>query len=188
MKEGVKNVWTVPTQSVYKLKPITMKIKVKYQTEVSPLLVSEKGEWVDLRTAQAIGFQAPQIENAKDKKVYFDSRLISFGIAVKLPKYFEANILPRSSTFKNTGILMTNGMGIVDSTYCGNNDIWAFPAMATQEVTIPQGTRIAQFRIRPSQFAPWWVKLKWLFTSKIEFVRVYDLESKDRGGFGSTGV
>jgi len=116
----------------------------------------------------------------------FDSGCIPLGVSMQLPKYFEANVLPRSSTFKSYGIIQSNSEGVIDNTYCGDNDEWKFPAIALRDTTIQEGTRICQFRIRPSQNAPAWVKLKWLFTNKIEFVEVETLNNKDRGGFGST--
>ena len=107
---------------------------------------------------------------------------------MELPKYFEANIVPRSSTFNNFKIILANSMGVIDSTYNGDGDEWKFQAIALGSTKINEGDRIAQFRIRPSQFAPWWIKLKWLFTNKIKFVFVDTLNNKDRGGFGSTGI
>ena len=95
------------------------------------------------------------------------------NVAIKLPKGYEAHILPRSSTFKNYGLLIANSMGVVDNAYCGDNDEWKLSAIATKEITIPKGSRIAQFRIIPSQN----VKLK----------TVDSLNGSDRGGFGSSG-
>ena len=40
----------------------------------------------------------------------------------------------------------------------------------------------------PNQFATMWQKLKWLFSSKIEFEWVDNLGNADRGGHGKTGV
>ena len=71
---------------------------------------------------------------------------------------------------------MTNAMGIIDESYSGNNDIWKFPAYCLKDYTyIPKDTRICQFRIIKHQ-------------PKIEFKEVSQLNSFNRGGFGSTGI
>lgn len=93
---------------------------------------------------------------------------------MKLPEGFEAHLAPRSSTFKNFGILQTNSVGVVDSSYCGAEDWWKMPVYATRDVTIEKGSRIAQFRIMENQ-------------PKIQFEET-ELENKNRGGFGSTGT
>lgn len=163
-----------------------MKIKVKKIHTDKEIGTIEKGDWIDLSTRESHFMTGPKYDR-KINGVAFSSALIPLGLAMKLPKYFEANIVPRSSTYSKYGIIQSNSMGIIDSSYCGNEDEWKFPAIAIESMLIPKNTRIAQFRIRPNQFAPWWIKLKWLFTSKIEFVYVDDLESENRGGFGSTG-
>ena len=93
---------------------------------------------------------------------------------MELPAGYEAHIAPRSSTFKNYGILQTNGVGVVDQSYCGDGDQWHMPVYATRDVTIPQGARICQFRILENQ-------------PRLTFCQVERLEGPDRGGFGSTG-
>ena len=72
--------------------------------------------------------------------------------------------------------------------YNGNDDIWKFGAICFKNVTIPEGARIAQFRIQLSQKANMWQKLRWLFSNKIRIKVVEDLGDNNRGGFGSTGV
>ena len=161
-----------------------MKIKVKLNNLSCKIEQNKKGEWIDLKAATTISLKAPIINGIKK----FDTALIPLGISMELPKYFEANIVPRSSTFNNFRIILANSMGVIDSTYNGDGDEWKFQAIALGSTKINEGDRIAQFRIRPSQFAPWWIKLKWLFTNKIKFVFVDTLNNKDRGGFGSTGI
>jgi dUTP pyrophosphatase len=107
---------------------------------------------------------------------------------MKLPKGIEAHILPRSSTFLNYSITSWNSEGIIDSTYCGPDDQWKFPAIAWNDIIIPKGERICQFRLQLSQKATIWQKIKWLFTNKIKFEFVDNYEGENRGGFGSTGV
>ena len=164
-----------------------MKIKVKYHNTRCKFDFISKGEWIDLRASGDTVFTGPYVSEL-DGKVRFDYQLIPLGFAMELPKDFEALVLPRSGTFKNYCIMMTNSQGIIDSTYCGNNDQWMFPAIAFKSRTINEGERICQFRIQPSQKASIWTKIKWLFTNKIEFVEVDDLQNANRGGFSSTGV
>ena len=106
---------------------------------------------------------------------------------MQLPKGFEAVVLPRSGTPK-LGIMCANSEGVIDNSYCGNDDEWRFPAIAFQSTTINKGDRICQFRVQLSQKATIWQKLRWLFSNKIELVSVDKLDGNNRGGFGSTGV
>ena len=122
----------------------------------------ENGDWIDLRSAETVTLEVGEY------------RVISLGISMKLPDGYEAHVLPRSSTFKKWGILLVNGMGIIDNSYCGDNDIWGFPALAMRRTKIHEGDRICQFRIMKNQ-------------PKLLFTRVDHLEGADRGGFGSTG-
>ena len=169
-----------------------MKIKVKLFNKNCQFEVLTKGEWIDLRAAQKVELGAPYAHTLSQgrtiRTVMFHDVKIPLGIGMKLPKGFEAWIEPRSGTFKNYGMLLTNSKGIIDSSYNGPNDQWAFWGIATRDAVIEEGERICQFRIAPSQKATVWQKLKWLFTRKIEFEFVDDYEGEDRGGFSSTGV
>ncbi len=160
-----------------------MKIKVKYHDPICNIIAF--GDWFDLKPSSDVEIEGPKCDS-KTKNITFNTALIDLGISMQLPKYFEANIVPRSSTFKNFGIIQANHFGVIDSEYCGDGDVWKFSAIALRPVVIKKGNRLCQFRIRPSQKAPIWVKLKWLFTNKITFVEVDSLGNKDRGGFGST--
>ena len=139
-------------------------IKVKYfSDDMEPLCyVDGKSDWIDLHTAEEVTLKAGEF------------RLIPLGVAIALPEGYEAHIVPRSSTFKNYGILQTNSMGVVDCSYCGDNDQWRMPVYATRDVTIEKGARICQFRIMQNQ-------------PQLQFLAVDHLEGPDRGGFGSTG-
>ena len=156
-----------------------IKIPIKYHNPICKLEIY--GNWIDLKSAETVTIT--KLKNA----------LVSLGVSMKLPKYFQANIVPRSGTFNKYGVIQGNHYGVVDGPtktndgYSGNNDVWKFNAIALKQTIITEGDRICQFEIKPTMFAPWWVKLKWLFVNKIEFVEVDDLKSNDRGGFGSTG-
>lgn len=139
-----------------------MKIKVKYHTDILPLEMNEKGDWVDLRAA----------EDMKLWGGYYYR--IPLGISVELPEGYEAHVAPRSSTFKNWGIIQTNSVGVIDNSYCGDNDIWMMPVYATRFTEIKKNDRVCQFRIVKKQ-------------PHLEFETVDYLGNDDRGGFGITG-
>ena len=142
-----------------------MNIKIKYHSnEIEKLTyIDGKSDWIDLRSAEDIELKSGEF------------KLISLGISMQLPKGYEAHIVPRSSTYKNFGIIQTNHMGVVDETYCGNNDVWMMPALAIRDTVIHKNDRICQFRIIEHQ-------------PVIEFEEVESLGNIDRGGIGSTGM
>lgn len=156
------------------------------------------GDWVDLRAADTFRFRAPQSgtlktrnvngQEEKYRNVSFDLQLMPLGIAMKLPKGFEATVIARSSLPKGFGVILANSIGLIDNSYCGNEDEWKAPLIALRDTTIKEGERICQFRIQLSQKATRWQKIKWLFTDGIEIVEVDELPNKEnRNGFGSTG-
>ena len=186
-----------------------MRLKIKVKTlngQKMPKIIN-KGEWVDLRANAAVELSGPQIKkvtpNSKDKKgddkqkmppiqnpyIYENEvAYVPLGIAMKLPDGFEAIVAPRSSTPKNFGITIPNSFGVIDSSYCGNEDEWKLIALPFRSTIIYKEDRVCQFRIQLSQKATFWQKLKWFFSNGIEFVQVEDLEGTARGGFGSTGT
>lgn len=140
-----------------------MTIKIKYHNPDSQKIEKiTRGDWIDLRAAKDYHM----------KKGEF--RLIDLGVSMKLPEGYEAHIVPRSSTFRRWGIIQTNSVGIIDGSYCGEDDVWMMPALATMDADIFAGDRICQFRIVANQ-------------PQIEFEEVDHLDSESRGGFGSTG-
>lgn len=145
----------------YGLDPdLTVRYKAIGAGQIKPM---PNGDWCDLCAAERVEMKAGEF------------RIISLGVAMQLPEGYEAHVLPRSSTFKRWGILMVNSMGIIDNSYCGDNDIWGFPALATRDTVIESGDRIAQFRI-VKKMPP------------VQFQLVDKLGNEDRGGFGSSGV
>ena len=148
-----------------------MKIKIKYFDNAKELNMIEKGNWCDLYANEDVFI--PEGEGA----------MIPLGVAMELPECYEAHVVPRSSTFKTWGIIQTNHIGIIDNSYCGDNDQWFYPAYCLEPknfidnqygTLIRKGDKIAQFRIIEVQ-------------PKLEFEKVESLGNKDRGGFGSTG-
>lgn len=176
-----------------------LKIKIKrFKNELGQPLVNlpkiiKKGDWVDLYASQECLLQAPQAGTLKGKEVKHrdvvsEVTYIPLGVAMQLPDGFEAIMAPRSSAAKNIGIMSANSIGIIDNSYCGNNDQWMFPAVALRKTSIAANTRLCQFRIQLSQKATFLQKLKWFFSSGIKLVEVEALENKDRKGLGSTGI
>ena len=140
-----------------------MEIKIKYVTDkIEKIAPIQKGNWIDLRASE-------RVELKKG-----DFALIPLGVAMELPKGYEAHIAPRSSTYKNFGIIQANSVGIVDNSYCGDNDMWRCPVIAMRNTVIEVNDRICQFRVMEIQ-------------PEIEFKIVDSLGNEDRGGFGTTG-
>jgi dUTP pyrophosphatase len=132
------------------------------------------------------------VSKGKPKEVEFSTALIPLGVAMLLLDGMEANVVARSGTFKNYGVLQTNAHGVIDGGefgYNGPNDEWKFPLVALRNTTIAINERVCQFRIQLSQKATMWQKLKWLFTSGIKIIEVDNLpEKENRGGFSTTGT
>jgi len=139
-------------------------IKIKYLSDRIEKLryVDGKSDWIDLRAAEDVTLKAGEF------------KLISLGVAMELPKGYEAHIVPRSSTFKNFGVIQSNNLGVVDESYCGDQDCWYFPAYALRDTEIHINDRICQFRIMEHQ-------------PVIQFDEVKKLDNPNRGGVGSTG-
>lgn len=139
-------------------------IKIKYFTDAIDKLtyIDGKSDWIDLRAAADVTLEAGEF------------KLIPLGVAMELPAGYEAHVVPRSSTFKNFGIIQTNSMGVIDETYCGDNDQWFMPALAMRDTEIKVNDRICQFRIMKHQ-------------PMLVFEQKESLGNQDRGGHGSTG-
>lgn len=161
------------------------KIKVKILTEGCEPRNDFSGEWLDLRAAEDINMPAPYV---KGNKVVIPTKYIPLGVAMRLPKGMEGNAVLRSSSNKNFHILQSNAYGVIDWTYQGNKDQWHLPVISTGEVHIKKGDRVCQFRITPSQKATFWQKLRWFLSNGIVLKYVTDLNSKNRGGLGHSGI
>ena len=138
-------------------------IKIKYFTDIEHIEKISQGDWIDLRAAETVSLSKGEF------------KLISLGVGMILPDGYEAHVVPRSSTFKKFHIIQTNHMGIIDNSYCGEQDEWKFPALAVEDTIINKNDRICQFRIVKKQ-------------PEIVFEQVKKLSDTSRGGFGSTGV
>ena len=143
---------------------VEAKLKIKYHVKELEKLryIDGKSDWIDLRVAENVSMKQGEY------------RLISMGISGEIPKGYEMLIVPRSSAYKNFGILQTNAMGVVDESFCGDNDIIHMPILAMRDTEIHINDRIGQFRLMPHQ-------------PEVHFIEVDHLDNEDRGGFGTTG-
>uniref|UniRef100_UPI004056964F dUTP diphosphatase n=1 Tax=Agathobacter sp. TaxID=2021311 RepID=UPI004056964F len=141
-----------------------MNIRIKYFTDKIEKLdyIDGKSDWIDLRASEEVELKAGEF------------KLIPLGVAMEIPKGYEAHLVPRSSAFKTWGFIQTNSIGIVDNSYCGDEDMWRMPVYATRDTVIHVNDRIAQFRIMENQ-------------PRIVFDEVEVLGNASRGGFGTTG-
>lgn len=140
-----------------------MQIKIKYfNNQLEKIQKITKGDWIDLRSSIDCELKEGEF------------KLIPLGVAMELPKGYEAHIVPRGSTFKNFGVIQTNHQGVVDELYKGNNDMWFMPVYALRDTKINMNDRICQFRIVEKM-------------PEVDFIEVESLENEDRGGHGSTG-
>lgn len=140
-------------------------VQIKYHTDAIDRLeyIGGKSDWIDLRAAEEVTLKAGELA------------YISLGISVRLPAGYELWVAPRSSTFKNFGILMPNSPGIVDESYSSDADILRMPALAMRDTVIHVNDRICQCRLMAHQ-------------PHITFEEVETLGNNVRGGFGSTGT
>ena len=155
-------VWLI-ADWIYYNKIDKLNVKLKLINNDYTCMPEKKGDLIDLRAAQDIEMKQ------------FQYGLIPLGVSMKLPAGYRANLVPRSSTWKNYGIIMSNSVGIIDSNFCGSGDEWKFPAIALRDTVIHKGDRICQFEIVPVM-------------SPVRFDITVELEDKNRGGIGSTGA
>jgi dUTP pyrophosphatase len=141
------------------------KIRIKYHSDQIDRLayIGGKSDWIDLRSAEEVSLKQGQF------------CLIDLGVSVQLPAGYEMIIAARSSAFRNYGLIQANGIGIVDESYCGDEDHLRWPCYATRDTVVHVNDRICQFRIMEHQ-------------PQIVFEEVDTLGNQARGGFGSTGL
>ena len=143
---------------------MTQTLDIKYFSDKIDKLeyIDGKSDWIDLRASEEVEFKSGEF------------KLIPLGIGIRLPKGYEAHVVPRSSTFKNYGLIQANHIGVIDCSYCGDNDQWFVPMIALKDTVVHVNDRICQFRIMENQ-------------PRLVFNEVEHLDETDRGGFGSTG-
>ena len=138
-------------------------LRIRYLLGAHKLSMINIGDWCDLYTYEDVTLK-------KEGFAY-----VNLGVAIQLPYECEVLIAPRSSTFKNWGLIQANSIGIIDNSFCGDDDIWMMPVYATRDVLIPKDTRLCQFRILQNQ-------------PRLMFTEVESLGNTSRGGRGSTGA
>ena len=139
-----------------------LEVMIHYHNDKYPgLMKLEKhGNFYDVRSAV-------NIELKKDVQT-----LIPLGISLYLPDGYYAELLPRSSTFKNFGFILANSMGIIDDSYRSLEDMWMISALPMKDMTIRKNDRIGQFTI----------------VKETPFIlKEGTWEAKKRGGFGASG-
>lgn len=141
-----------------------MEVIIKYfDAQIDKVQKIAQGDWIDLRSR--INYEGKAGEYKQ----------IPLGIAMKLPEGYEAIVAPRSSSFKKFGFIQTNGIGVIDESYCGEADEWELPVLFVRDGVIKKGDRVCQFRIQKKM-------------EQVEFQETHSMNWSNRGGFGSTGV
>ena len=140
-----------------------LKIRIKYfDDQLTRIEKIHIGDWIDLRAAKTISLK---------KGDFYE---IPLGVAMELPKGYEAWLTSRSSMAKKFHIQHCDDLGIIDNAYCGDNDEWKLPVIALKDTVIGFNDRICQFRIHESM-------------PEVDIEEVETLGNPDRGGLGSTG-
>ena len=140
-----------------------MRIEILYHSDIERISARDTGDWLDLRAGERVEFKAGE------------HKLISLGVSMRLPVGYEAQVAPRSSTFKHWGLLQTNSPGVIDESYAGQDDVWFFSAYATRDTVVEKNDRICQFRL----------------VEKMPFAELQEVEhlpGPSRGGYGSSGT
>lgn len=170
---------------IYKIMKLKIRIRSLNGQENLPTVIA-KGDWVDLASNEDVQLQYPVAnrltKNKTVRSVEFPTALVGLGVAMELPKGFEAIVASKSSSYRKYGFILMNSIGVIDNVYNGDTDEWKAGIIAISKVNIKKGDEIVQFRIQLSQKATIWQKLKWLLCSGIEFQKVDILGNISRGG------
>lgn len=156
-----------------------LKLKVRYIDKgIDELVKIEKGDLIDLRVSSIMVNKEDKTEELKNNPIKYkagDVVFIGLGFAMQMPKGYKANVYPRSSTFKNYGLILTNSVGQIDNTYQGNDDEWKVMLYALKDGEISYNDRVVQMEVVKAM------------PSKIRILAVDELIGSNRGGYGSTG-
>ena len=124
-------------------------------------------------SARAAGFD---LASAVDIEIPPRSiRLVGTGLVIAVPDGHFLGIFARSSTPLKRGLMVANGVGVIDPDYCGPSDEIRIQVLNFTDapVQVKRGDRLAQGIVLP---AP-----------QIEWEEVAEISDPTRGGFGSTG-
>ena len=154
-------------------------IPIRYLDGAKELVINPKGNCIDVYAYEDMFIP------------YMGYAMINLGFAMQLPEGKIAKLYPRSSTFKTWGLIQTNHTGIIDESYCGNDDIWHLPV----QCTMPKQVEKVKINGHKVTVAGTWVKkddkiAQFEIVDAMEmptFKKVEDLGNYNRGGFGSTG-
>lgn len=154
-------------------------IPIRYLDGAKELVINPKGNCIDVYAYEDMFIP------------YMGYAMINLGFAMQLPEGKIAKLYPRSSTFKTWGLIQTNHTGIIDESYCGNDDIWHLPV----QCTMPKQVEKVKINGHKVTVAGTWVKkddkiAQFEIVDAMEmptFKKVEDLGDYNRGGFGSTG-
>lgn len=123
----------------------------------------KKGGWFDIPLPYNVSFKAGEVV-----KLVFDLR-------VKMPVGYEGIVQPRSSTLEKTG-LISSGFGVIEDSYCGEEDYIGYRFYATRDGLVLSGSCLVQMRFQK--------KMEHCVDSLVPDCWFTGVES--RGGFGST--
>ena len=101
--------------------------------------------------------------------------LVPTGLVIEVPPGMFLGIFARSSTPVKRGLMVANGVGVIDSDYCGPQDEVKVPVMnfTGAPVTVRKGDRVAQGIL--------------LASPRVQWEEAPELRGQSRGGFGATG-
>lgn len=161
-----------------------MNIKIKYFEGAKKLEINPKGNLIDVYSNEDIFI--PQ----------FETGLVHLGFAMELPEGKIAKLYPRSSTFKTWGCMLANSVGIIDETFCGDNDEWLAPLVCINPKDVmPVPLEDFDNLLSKNQHGTWIKKHDKICQFEIvdvmkmpTFIEVKTLGNKDRHGIGSTGT
>lgn len=123
----------------------------------------KKGGWFDIPLPYDVAYESGEVV-----KLVFDLR-------VKMPVGYEGIIQPRSSTLEKTG-LISSGFGVIEDSYCGEDDYVGYRFYATKDGRVSAGSCLVQMRFQK----------KMEDCSDFLVPDSYFTGVKSRGGFGST--
>ena len=152
-----------------------MNLQVRYiDKNLTKMEKIEGGDLVDLRASKI--FINGEERTFPCEYKFGDTVFVKLGFAMKMPLEKKANIYPRSGTFKNYGLLLTNSVGQIDNKYQGNEDQWCAMFWSTRDGVMNYDDRILQFEVVDRVM------------EKTTFELVEELGDINRGGYNSTGV
>ncbi len=142
---------------------ITVRIKRLSSSIPLPRYESESAAAFDLAAAADMTIQPGQVA------------LVPTGLVIEVPRGMFLGVFARSSTPLKRGLMVANGVGIVDPDYCGPDDEVkiALLNVTGAPVQVVRGDRLAQGVLLPA--------------TRVTWEEVDAMRSESRGGFGSTG-